>query len=298
MRTHAAVLEAPGRRPPRLARFLRAARIIHPFPTLLNVAATAALAFVASWGTPPEGPLARLLLVMLLVQSTIGVANDYFDRQLDAATKPWKPVAAGIVSPGAAVALAAALGLSAAALAATLGPAGFALALAGLACGLAYDVRLKRTPFSALPYMAAIPILPLWVWAALDEWRPALWWLIPLGAPVGLALHLANSLPDIDADAAHGVRGLAHRLGAARSMLLGWSSFAGALALTAVLAPSLGYDLRWYLPAALVGAVSLVGSVAAYAVRRDAFALQLGFGVLGIGSAVAAIGWLAAVTAG
>jgi len=297
MRPQAAVLGTVRRRPPGPARLLRAARIIHPFPTSLNVAATAALAFIAAGGVPPAGLLARMLLLMLLAQSAIGVTNDYCDRHLDAATKPWKPVAAGVVAPAAAIALAVVLVLATVTVAATLGPVGFALALAGLACGLAYDVRLKRTPLSALPFMAAIPILPLWVWAVLGQWRPALWWLLPLGAPVGLALHLANTLPDIEADAAHGVRGLAHRLGAAHSMLLGWSSFAAALALTAALAPSLRYDLRWYAPAALVGAVSLATSILTYTVRRDGFALQLGFGLLALGSAIVAVGWLAGVTA-
>ena len=35
-----------------MMRLLRAARVIHPFPTLLNVAATGALAFVAARGVP------------------------------------------------------------------------------------------------------------------------------------------------------------------------------------------------------------------------------------------------------
>jgi hypothetical protein len=34
----------------------------------------------------------------------------------------------------------------------------------------------------------------------------------------------------------------------------------------------------------------------AYAARRDATALQLGFGLLGVGSAIVSVGWLAALT--
>ncbi len=103
------------RRPrPRAApRLLRALRIVHPFPTLLNVAATAALAFVAARGAPDAGVLATMLLVMLCAQSAIGVTNDYFDRELDARTKPWKPIVAGLVAPGAALLIA--VGLIAAA---------------------------------------------------------------------------------------------------------------------------------------------------------------------------------------
>ncbi len=193
--------------PSRLPAVVRAARVVHPFPTLLNVVATAGLACVAARGAPDAPTLARMLVVMLCAQCAIGVTNDYFDRDLDAATKPWKPVAAGLVSARAAVALALAFIAAAVALAATLGAGGFALAMAGMACGLAYDVRLKRTFLSAVPYMIAIPVLPLWVWLTLGSWQPVLWWLLPLGALIGLALHLANTLPDLASDAAHGVVG-------------------------------------------------------------------------------------------
>ena len=62
------------------------------------------------------------------------------------------------------VGLALALSGAAAIVASTLGPAGFALAMLGMCCGLAYDIRLKRTVFSAVPFMIAIPTLPSWVW--------------------------------------------------------------------------------------------------------------------------------------
>jgi 4-hydroxybenzoate polyprenyltransferase len=277
-------------------RVLVIARIIHPFPTLLNVAATAGLALVASGGNPDGGTLARMLVVMLCAQCAIGVTNDLYDRELDAATKPWKPLATGAVSLRAALALALAFIALTAALAATLGSAGFALALLGMACGLAYDARLKRTALSPLPFMIAIPTLPLWVWATLGAWENVLWWLAPLGALIGLSLHLANTLPDLEADQSRGVRGLAHRLGAERSRAGAWGSFAAALALAAVIAPFVDYEARVLLPTLTFAAVCLAASIGVWSVRRDGVALQFGFGALGVGSAVAAVGWLAAVT--
>jgi len=279
----------------RFRRWLRGARIIHPFPTLLNVAATFGLATVAARGMPPTSVAGRMLLVMLLAQSAIGVTNDYFDEELDRVAKPWKPIAAGIISPAGALALAGALVAACAALAATLGVASFLLAMLGLACGLAYDARLKRSALSAVPYMVAIPTLPLWVWATLGAWEPVLWWMLPVGALIGIALHLQNTLADIDADAAHGVRGLAHRLGPRRSMYLAWGAFSLALAWSAALAPFVSYDLRWYAPAAAATTAMLAAVIGIYAVRRDAVAMQVGFGLLGIASAVLAVGWLAAV---
>jgi 4-hydroxybenzoate polyprenyltransferase len=296
MHRAAALPETPAPVPTRIARAARALRIVHPFPTLLNVAATAALATVAWQGAPPAGLLSRMLLVMLLAQCAIGVTNDYCDRELDTETKPWKPIVAGLVRPRTAARIAAVLALGACAVAATLGAAGLGLAVLGLACGLSYDVGLKRTAFSAVPYMVAIPTLPAWVWTVAGAWHDVLWWLLPLGALVGVALHLANTLPDIDADVSHGVRGLAHRLGPRRSMAAGWASFGSALALTAAIAPFVHYDLLWYLPAVLFGALCLVASVGTYVARRDAAALQLGFGLLGVGSAIVSVGWLAALS--
>ena len=275
---------------------IRSLRIIHPFPTLLNVAATGGLAFVAARGAPNALLLVRMLLLMLFAQSAIGITNDYFDRDLDAQTKPRKPIPAALVTPSVAAMVAVVLIAAALVLGGTLGRISFGLAALGLACGLAYDVRLKRTLASALPYMIAIPTLPLWVWLTLGERDRVLWWLLPLGALLGLALHLANTLPDIEADASHGVEGLAHRLGARRSMFVGWASFASALTITVAMAPFVAYDVRLYAPTFAASAACLVSSVGLYAVRRDAFSLQFGFGALGFGSAVLAVGWLAAVT--
>jgi 4-hydroxybenzoate polyprenyltransferase len=263
---------------------------------LLNVAATAGLALVAADGSPDKSVLTRVILVMLCAQSAIGVTNDVFDRELDARTKPWKPLVSGVVPLSAAIALALGLIAATAALALTLGALSFALAMLGMACGLAYDIWFKRSVLSALPFMVAIPTLPIWVWVTLGEWEPALWWLLPLGALIGLSLHLANTLPDIDDDLRHGVRGLAHRLGPAGSAAVGWSSFAVALAISVALAPMLAYDLRIFVPTAVFGVASLAACTVFYALRRDDFALQVGFGVIGIASAVVAVGWLAALT--
>jgi 4-hydroxybenzoate polyprenyltransferase len=291
-----AASRGPARQRPGATASLRAARIVHPFPTLLNVAATVGLAVVAVRGIPDLTRLASMVAVMFCAQCAIGVTNDYYDRELDAAAKPWKPIAAGLVTPRTAAVLALALVVAAASAAATLGAASFALAMLGLACGLAYDVRLKRSLFSALPFMVAIPTLPLWVWLTLGAWQPVCWWLLPLGALLGLALHLANTLPDIESDAAYGVTGLAHRIGARWSMGLAWASFATALSLSAALAPVVHYDLRLYAPALTAGVAALVASAAVFAILRDEFALRLGFGVLSLASAILAVGWLAAVT--
>ena len=277
-------------------RLLRAVRVIHPFPTLLNVAATGGLAVVAARGVPSASLLVRMLLLMFCAQSAIGIVNDLCDRELDAATKPWKPVTDGLISQRVAVGAASVLVASTIGIGVTLGIASFALAMVGLAAGLAYDVRLKRSVLSALPYMIGIPTLPLWVWATLGEWQRGLWWLVPIGGLIGLSLQLQNSLADLDDDASQGVFGLAYWLGARRATIVAWSSFGAALAASALLAPALDYDVIPYVSAAGVGAVCFGLTIGAYAFRRDAMSLQIGFGLLGIGAAVLGTGWLAAVT--
>ena len=144
--------------------------------------------------------------------------------------------------------------------------------------------------------MIAIPTLPLWVWATLGRWDAVLWWLLPLGACIGLTLHLANTLPDLDGDASNGVVGLTHVLGAGRSMLLACGSFGAALVVSVVPALTAGYNVRFYGPALGAGVAALAASAFVFIRHRDEFALRLGFGVLSVASAVLAVGWLAAVT--
>ena len=280
----------------RLGRALRAARVIHPFPTALNVAATVVLAIIANDGVPSASVLVRLAAAMFCAQAAIGAANDYCDRDLDALTKPYKPIVRGLIEPSTALMFAAAFALAAGALAATFGPLSLAAGAAGLAAGLAYDVRLKRSVLSPLPFMVALPALPIWVWLSLDRFTGELWWLLPFAPLAALAVHLSNTLPDLESDARAGVRGLAHTIGLVPSLVLAWGSFAAAIALAAGLGAYLDYEWPVFLLGASAAAALLAVSMAAYAVRPSPASLQLGFGLTGIATAALASGWLAAVT--
>lgn len=271
------------------------ARLVHPFPSFLNAAATIGLAFAASDGSPEASTVARMAAAMLLAQFAIGAANDIFDRELDAAAKPWKPIPSALVPVRAAAAAAATCLIGALVIGATLGWASFALLCLGTACGLAYDAGLKRTLLSAVPFMVALPTLPIWVYVTLDAWEPILWWLLPLGALIGMAVHLANTAPDIEGDAANGVRGLAHRLGELGAVIVSWLSFAAALLLALLLWPFVDAKTLWNGATLALGASCLIVSMLVYG-RWGGRVLGPHFGLLAIGSAVAAGGWLAAVT--
>jgi 4-hydroxybenzoate polyprenyltransferase len=90
----------------------------------------------------------------------------------------------------------------------------------------AYNLRLKSSALSVLPYAVSFGLLPAFITAGLPG-RPVLGWLVAAGALLGAGAHFANALPDIDDDLALGVRGLPHRIGATGSRV------AAALLLTA-----------------------------------------------------------------
>lgn len=276
-------------------RWLLRLRLIHPFPTLLNVVTTVTLAFIATKGEPPVGTVLRLAVVMLLIQSAIGATNDYRDQRLDAVSKPWKPLVAGALSPRTALIIAVAAIVLAALFAATLGLVSWLLAMLGLGLGLVYNLWLKRTPFSALPYLVAIPLLPVWVWTSVGYWRPGLLWLLPLGVLVGLSLHLANALADFDSDTAAGTGGLAQHLGWRPALFISWLSMAVAFALAAIILFSgTGRPVHALLGSA-VGLVLFLSAVGCYQVLPRQRALPLHFGLLALATAVSGAGWLAAL---
>lgn len=274
-------------------RWLRAARVTHPFPTLANGLAVVLFAAVAVRGWPPPGATARLALTMLLIQSAIGAANDAADADLDRAAKPEKPIASGALSQRQAWIITLAAAVAAAALAATFGVAAWALAMLGLACGLAYDLRLKRTAWSVVCYLVALPLLPLWVWTALGRLHAGLLWEYPLGVLIGLALYLGNTAPDIESDRQAGVRGLAHRLGVGRSLLFAWSSLAAALALGTLIGVLGSYRLTWLLPGAGAGAALLCAAIVVSRGRLPADLVR-GWGLLIAASLLFALAWFAA----
>jgi 4-hydroxybenzoate polyprenyltransferase len=280
----------------RVRRLLVAARVIHPFPTMLNVGATVVLATIANGGVPSASVLARLAAAMFCAQAAIGAANDYCDRDLDALTKPHKPIVRGVIEPSTALLLAGLFAIAAGALAATFGPLSIAAGAGGLAAGLAYDVRLKRSLLSPLPFMVALPALPFWVWLSLDRFPGVLWWLVAFAPLAALAVHISNTLPDLESDTRAGVRGLAHTIGLVASITVGWGSFAAAIALAFALGAFVQYDWRLFLVGATPAGALLIITIAAYLQRPGPARLQLGFGLIGIATASLAAGWLAAVT--
>ena len=158
---------------------------------------------------------------MLGMQFCIGTINDLFDERVDRAAKPWKPIAAGVLSRRVAWAVALVSGGGGFVLAAIAGPLIALMWLAMLACGLVYDARLKATAWAWLCFSVAFAILPVYAWyGAAGTLPPRLEFLIPLAALAGPMIQLSNSLADLERDAAAGVSTLATRLGRSGSLVV------------------------------------------------------------------------------
>lgn len=225
----------------------------HPGPALAVTVVAGVLAVAE------EAPPARVALVVLAVlagQLSIGWSNDLVDRDRDRSVgRSDKPLAVGTVDV-AAVRLACATAVVATVvLSLACGWAAGIVHLACVACAWAYNLGLKATVWSWLPYALAFGGLPVFV--ALAAGADPVWWTAVAGALLGVGAHLVNALPDLADDEATGVRGLPHRLGAARTRVAAVAVLLAATVVLALNAPALGEVARW-VPVVVAAALSVV----------------------------------------
>lgn len=193
-------------------------RSCHPLPSAVVTLAATGLAMLADL---PAGRVTQVALAVLAGQLTIGWGNDALDAERDRLTaRPDKPAATGEVAPVTVARAAAVAAVAAVVLSLLLGWAAGLVSVGTVACGWAYNAWLKSSILSWLPFALAFGLLPAIATLAADPPRwPPLWAMIAAGL-LGVAAHLANVLPDLLDDAATGVHGLAHRLGAPATALL------------------------------------------------------------------------------
>jgi 4-hydroxybenzoate polyprenyltransferase len=271
---------------------LAAFRLVHPFPSALNAALVFAIALVA--GATLEVAF-TLTLAMLGLQFCIGATNDLFDQRIDALSKPYKPIPAGLVSPRAAWVVALASGGVGLFLADLVHPFTFVMAASMLGAGQLYNVWLKSTAFGWVCFSIAFPILPVYAWYGATGTLPPRWeLLLPVAALCGPALQLANGLVDLEADRQAGVRTLAVRVGRRPALVV------MAALLVAI------HALAWLTLAHDAPAVTLIAAAAATALAGTGLALSAqvssalrGWGWSAQAGSVAMLGvaWLGAATA-
>lgn len=230
---------AEAARPAVVVPLLRAA---HVGPSLAVTTIVALLA--VALGLPAyEGVV--ITAAVFTGQLTIGWGNDLLDADRDRHVgRTDKPLATGDLSPS--VVLRWLIGAAAVCVVLSL-LAGWRSAathlVLGVGSGHLYNLSFKSTPWSWLPYAVAFGSLPAIVSLANS---PSLWpplWMVGTAAALGVAAHFLNTLPDLDDDAATGVRGLPHRLGALRSRRIATALLVAASAV-AVLGPA-GAPADW-----------------------------------------------------
>ena len=207
----------------------------HPGPAFAVTMLAGLLAAAVGLGA---GHVALVVAAVLTGQLSIGWSNDLIDLARDRAVgRQDKPLVDGRVSERAvrvactvALVLTVPLSLACGWLAGTV-------QLVCVAAGWAYNLGLKATVWSWLPYAVAFGGLPAFVslTAHPDELPPL--WLPAAGALLGVGAHFVNVLPDLADDAATGVRGLPHRLGARWSPVVAAAVLVAAAVVIVVGAP-------------------------------------------------------------
>nr|WP_297422393.1 UbiA family prenyltransferase [uncultured Actinotalea sp.] len=183
----------------------------HTGPTV--VVTTLAGAVAVAVGAPVT-TVVVVVVSVLLGQLSIGWSNDWIDAARDVAVgRADKPVVRGLVSPGTLRGAAVAAAVAGILLPLAVGVPAAVAHVVVVASGWLYNVGLKSSVWSWVPYAAAFGALPALVVLALPGAPRPAGWAVAVGALLGVGAHLANVLPDLDDDAATGVRGMPHVLG-------------------------------------------------------------------------------------
>lgn len=227
------------------------------------IAVTVLAALLAAATDLAPAYAAVVVAAVLAGQLTIGWGNDLLDAARDRIVgRSDKPLANDEVSRRLVQGCLAAAAVACVALSLLAGwRSGAVHLLALVGAGHAYNLGLKATVWSWLPYAVAFGSLPAVVTLAgpTPEWPPS--WMMATAAALGVAAHLLNALPDLVDDERTGVRGLPHLLGATAAKVSATVLLVGGSAI-AVLGPS-GAPALWTLGTLVLvvalGVLALVG---------------------------------------
>ncbi|MFN0025880.1 MAG: UbiA family prenyltransferase [Acidimicrobiales bacterium] len=211
-------------------------RSCHLPPTIVVIAIAGALAAAVGrgWG------VVSVVAAVGSGQLAVGWSNDFIDRFRDrAAGRCDKPIVTGEVSGRAVRNAAVVATMACVPLSFLSGWRAGGLHLVAVAIAFAYNVKLKCTVASPIPYAVAFGMVPAFVTLGMagHPWPPL--WAVGAAASLGCGAHFINTLNDIEEDRRLGVNGLPQRIGATRSLAVGASLMIVAVALE-TFAPSGG----------------------------------------------------------
>jgi 4-hydroxybenzoate polyprenyltransferase len=189
----------------------------HPIPVLFHIIAVTIFTLLAAWPNFIWSVIALVIAAHAAMQVSIAMLNDFCDRGTDAQSKPEKPIPRGLILPREALIAGLLMIVIMFALLIPLPLLALVISICYLALGQAYNLGLKSTPLSGIVFALAMPLIPLYAFAGVGHIPTILFWLVPAGFLLGIALNLANSLPDLEDDQAQRLRTLAVVLGVRRS---------------------------------------------------------------------------------
>jgi len=187
--------------------FLRAA---HFGPTVIVTTAS----FLLSLSQYSLIDSLRVAIAIFAGQLVVGWSNDFIDAPLDiAAQRTKKPIVSKEINPeqlkrSIVFALVAAVLLS---LFSPLGLTGTLIHFLGILSATFYNLKLKSTIISPLPYIVSFGALPWAIYLPVGN-QPPLWLFIDFML-IAVAFHFFNVLKDFQWDINQGVLGLPQRLG-------------------------------------------------------------------------------------
>jgi 4-hydroxybenzoate polyprenyltransferase len=194
--------------------FLRAA---HFGPTIIVTATT----FLLALSQYSLIDALRVAIAIFAGQLVVGWSNDLIDASLDiAAQRTKKPIVSKEINPeqlkkSIVVALVAALLLS---LISPLGLTGTLIHFLGILSATFYNLKLKPTILSPIPYIISFGALPWAIYLPAGN-QPPLWLFIDFML-ISVAFHFFNVLKDFQWDINQGVLGLPQRLGRNASLVI------------------------------------------------------------------------------
>lgn len=198
----------------------------HPLPT---VAMTVAVTIAAALTGRPAEECALVAATIFSGQLTVGWLNDVVDRHRDKEVgRADKPIAMGWVDPSTVTFAVACVVLLVIPLSVANGTAAGIAHLVAVASAWAYNLLLKKTRFSFLPYAVSFGLLPAFLsYGGLGggmHGSPPTIAMTVLAALLGIGIHFLNALPDLVEDNQTGVRHLplriALRIGAPKLLLV------------------------------------------------------------------------------
>ncbi|MFM2234078.1 MAG: hypothetical protein RLZZ240_662 [Actinomycetota bacterium] len=163
----------------------------------------------------------RVAIAIFAGQLVVGWSNDFIDAPLDiAAQRTKKPIVSKEIDPEQLKksifgALVAALLLS---LFSPLGLTGTLIHFLGILSATFYNLKLKSTIISPLPYIISFGLLPWAIYLPAGN-QPPIWLFIDFML-IAVAFHFFNVLKDFQWDINQGVLGLPQRLGRNASLVI------------------------------------------------------------------------------